>query len=89
MSAGSTSVVAGAGISFTITLTNQVSSQIIEWKTKEVLISKGSLEILPVGTSGIATVNITVPSVTQPDSLTFFIGDGGPGITTTVGVTTA
>ena len=89
VSVGATSVVAGAGISFTITLTNQVSSQIVEWNTKEVLISEGSLEILPVGTSGIATVNITVPSVTQPDSLTFFIGDGGPGITTSVGVTTA
>ena len=89
VSAGSTSVVAGAGISFTITLTNQAGSEFLNWETKEVLVSKGSLEILPVATIGIATVNITVPSVTQPDSLTFFIGDGGPGFTTTVGVTTA
>ena len=89
VSVGSTSVVAGAGISFTITLTNQGGTQVVEWETKESLISKGSVEIHPVATIGIATVTVTAPSVTQPDSLTFFIGDGGPGITTAVGVTTA
>ena len=85
VSAGSTSVVAGAGISFTITLTNLISEQVVNWQTEGCLNSLGSLEITPVGTTGIGTVNITTPSITIPDELSFTLSTG---INTSVGVTT-
>ena len=86
VSTGSTSVVAGAGISFTITLTNLISEQVVSWQTEGCLNSLGSLEITPVGTIGIGTVNITTPSITIPDELSFTLPT--TGINTSVGVTT-
>jgi len=68
VSAGAATVAAEGSINFTITLTNQASVQPVQWQTGGSLISSGSLEITPSGTTGISTVTITAPSVTIPDT---------------------
>ena len=88
VSAGATTVASEGSINFTITLTNQAYPQSVEWKTGGSLISSGSLEITPSGTTGVSTVTITVPSVTIPDTLSFNLVDKYIGISTSVGVTT-
>ena len=88
VSAGATTVASEGSINFTITLTNQASSQSVEWKTGGSLISSGSVEITPSGTTGVSTVAITAPSVTIPDTLSFNLLDQASGISTSVGVTT-
>ena len=88
VSAGATTVASEGSINFTITLTNQASSQSVEWKTGGSLISSGSVEITPSGTTGVSTVAITAPSVTIPDTLSFNLLGQAIGISTSVGVTT-
>ena len=88
VSAGAATVASEGSINFTITLTNQASSQSVEWKTGGSLISSGSVEITPSGTTGVSTVAITAPSVTIPDTLSFNLLDQASGISTSVGVTT-
>jgi hypothetical protein len=88
VSAGATTVASEGSINFTITLTNQASSQSVEWKTGGSLISSGSVEITPSGTTGVSTVAITAPSVTIPDTLSFNLLGQSSGISTSVGVTT-
>lgn len=85
VSAGATTVASEGSINFTITLTNQGSEQLVRWETGGSLISSGSLEITPSGTTGVSTVAITAPSVTIPDDLSFTLSTG---ISTSVGVTT-
>ena len=87
-SAGAATVASEGSINFTITLTNQASSQSVEWKTGGSLISSGSVEITPSGTTGVSTVAITAPSVTIPDTLSFNLAGQSSGISTSVGVTT-
>lgn len=88
VSAGATTVASEGSANFTITLTNQATPQSIEWETGGSLSSSGSLEIIPVGTTGISTVTITAPSVTSPDTLSFNLLGQATGISTSVGVTT-
>ena len=88
VSAGATTVASEGSINFTITLTNQGSEQLVRWKTGGSLISSGSVEITPSGTTGVSTVAITAPSVTIPDTLSFNLLDQASGISTSVGVTT-
>ena len=85
VSAGATTIASEGSVKFTITLTNQISEQLVNWQTEGCLNSLGSLEIIPVGTTGIATVNITAPLITIPDNLSFTLSTG---ISTSVGVTT-
>jgi hypothetical protein len=88
VSAGATTVASEGSINFTITLTNQGSEQLVRWETGGSLISSGSVEITPSGTTGVSTVAITAPSVTIPDTLSFNLLDQASGISTSVGVTT-
>ncbi len=88
VSAGATTVASEGSTNFTITLTNQATTQSVEWETVGSLSSSGSLEIIPVGTTGISTVTITAPSVTSPDTLSFNLLGQATGISTSVGVTT-
>ena len=72
VSAAATTVVAGAGISFTITLTNQVSSQDVQWTTNydyDGASSAGTMTIIPLGTTGIGTVTVGISSNWQSDNL--------------------
>jgi len=72
VSAAATTVVAGAGISFTITLTNQVLSQDLEWSTNydyDGTSSSGTMTITPVGTTGIGTVTVGISSNWESDNL--------------------
>ena len=85
VSAGATTVASEGSINFTITLTNLASEQSVQWETGGSLISSGSVEITPSGTTGVSTVAITAPSVTIPDELSFTLSTG---ISTSVGVTT-
>ena len=88
VSAGATTVASEGSINFTITLTNQGTEQLVRWETGGSLISSGSVEITPSGTTGVSTVAITAPSVTIPDTLSFNLLDQASGISTSVGVTT-
>ena len=88
VSAGATTIASEGSINFTITLTNQGSEQLVRWETGGSLISSGSVEITPSGTTGVSTVAITAPSVTIPDTLSFNIAGQSSGISTSVGVTT-
>jgi len=88
VSAGATTIASEGSINFTITLTNQGSEQLVRWETGGSLISSGSVEITPSGTTGVSTVAITAPSVTIPDTLSFNLLDQASGISTSVGVTT-
>ena len=88
VSAGATTVASEGSINFTITLTNQGSEQLVRWETGGSLISSGSVEITPSGTTGVSTVAITAPSVTIPDTLSFNLLGQDVGISTSVGVTT-
>ena len=88
VSAGATTVASEGSINFTITLTNQGSEQLVRWETGGSLISSGSVEITPSGTTGVSTVAITAPSVTIPDTLSFNLLGQATGISTSVGVTT-
>ena len=88
VSAGATTVASEGSINFTITLTNQGSEQLVRWETGGSLISSGSVEITPSGTTGVSTVAITAPSVTIPDTLSFNLAGQATGISTSVGVTT-
>ena len=87
VSAGATTVASEGNINFTITLTNQASSQPVQWETRGSLISVGSVDITPSGTTGVSTVTITAPLVTSSDTLSFNLVN--VGISTSVGVTTA
>tara|TARA_Y100001963_G_scaffold118901_1_gene165753 strand:+ start:3634 stop:4572 length:939 start_codon:yes stop_codon:yes gene_type:complete len=72
VSAAATTVVAGAGISFTITLTNQVNIQDVRWSTNydyDGASSVGTMTITPVGTTGIGTVTVGISSNWQSDNL--------------------
>ena len=86
VTASSSTSVIGSGVSFTVTLTNQGSEQDVEWQTSGPLLSTGTLTIIPVGTTGIGTVSLTIPSVDAPDILEFIIPRVAVGAT--VGVTT-
>jgi len=86
VTASSSTAVIGSGVSFTVTLTNQGSEQDVEWQTSGPLLSIGTLTIIPVGTTGIGTVSLTIPSVDAPDILEFIIPRVAVGAT--VGVTT-
>ena len=88
VSAGATTVASEGSINFTITLTNQGTEQLVRWETGGSLISSGSVEITPSGTTGVSTVAITAPSVTIPDTLSFNLAGQSSGISTSVGVTT-
>ena len=88
VSAGAATVASEGSINFTITLTNQGSEQLVRWETGGSLISSGSVEITPSGTTGVSTVAITAPSVTIPDTLSFNLAGQSSGISTSVGVTT-
>ena len=72
VSAAATTVVAGAGISFTITLTNQVDSQDVRWITNydyDGASSAGTMTIIPLGKTGIGTVTVGISSNWQSDNL--------------------
>ncbi len=71
VSAGATTVVAGAAISFTTTITNQVSPESVQWETSNAVVSAGTLEITPINTTGIGTVTVDVPSGIGPSDLRF------------------
>tara|TARA_Y100001963_G_scaffold119072_1_gene166028 strand:+ start:3599 stop:4522 length:924 start_codon:yes stop_codon:yes gene_type:complete len=86
VTASSSTAVIGSGVSFTVTLTNQGSEQDVEWQTSGPLLSTGTLTIIPVGTTGIGTVSLTIPSVDDPDILEFIISRVAVGAS--VGVTT-
>jgi len=94
VSAGATTIVAGAGISFTITLTNQAAPQDIQWLTDyehNSTSSSGSMTLTPVGTTGIGTVTVVGAAVTASDTLYLEVSSINSNInaSTTVGVTTA
>ena len=72
VSVAATTVVAGAGISFTITLTNQVDSQDVRWITNydyDGASSAGTMTIIPLGKTGIGTVTVGISSNWQSDNL--------------------
>ena len=94
VSVAATTVVAGAGISFTITLTNQVNIQDVRWITNydhDGASSVGTMTITPVGTTGIGTVTVGVASVTESDNLYLEVSLYNCPLqaSATVGVTTA
>ena len=93
VSAGATTIVAGAGISFTITLTNQASPQDIQWSTDyehNSTSSSGDMTLTPVGTTGIGTVNVVGAAVTTSDTLYLEVSsiNSTIGASASVGVTT-
>ena len=93
VSAAATTVVAGAGISFTITLTNQGSPQDLVWSTNydyDGASSSGTMTLTPVGTTGIGTVNVGVASDWQSDDLFLQIAIYNSSVqaSASVGVTT-
>ena len=94
VSAAATTIVAGAGISFTITLTNQASPQDIQWLTDyehNSTSSSGSMTLTPVGTTGIGTVTVVGAAVTVSDTLYLEVSSINSTIdaSASVGVTTA
>ena len=93
VSAGATTIVAGAGISFTITLTNQASPQDIQWSTDyehNSTSSSGDMTLTPVGTTGIGTVTVVGAAVTTSDTLYLEVSsiNSTIGASASVGVTT-
>ena len=93
VSAAATTVVAGAGISFTITLTNQGSPQDLVWSTNydyDGASSSGTMTLTPVGTTGIGTVNVGISSNWESDDLFFQIAISNSPVhaSASVGVTT-
>ena len=93
VSAGATTIVAGAGISFTITLTNQAAPQDIQWSTDyehNSTSSSGDMTLTPVGTTGIGTVNVVGAAVTTSDTLYLEVSsiNSTIGASASVGVTT-
>ena len=94
VSAAATTVVAGTGISFTITLTNQIDSQDVQWTTDydyPGAVSVGTMTITPVGTTGIGTVTVGISSNWQKDNLYLEVSIYNCPLqaSTSVGVTTA
>ena len=93
VSAGATTIVAGAGISFTITLTNQAAPQDIQWSTDyehNSTSSSGDMTLTPVGTTGIGTVTVVGAAVTTSDTLYLEVSsiNSTIGASASVGVTT-
>ena len=93
VSAAATTVVAGAGISFTVTLTNQGSPQDLVWSTNydyDGASSSGTMTLTPVGTTGIGTVNVGISSNWESDDLFFQIAISNSPVhaSASVGVTT-
>ena len=97
VSAAATTVLPGAGISFTINLTNQASPQDVQWETSYNyygLPSSGSMIINPVGTTGVGTVTVSVAStsiITTSDILSIDVWSQASTInaSASVGVITA
>ena len=95
VSAAATTVVAGADISFTITITNQISSQDIEWSTSysnyDGTSPSGTMTLTPVDATGIGTVTVGAASVTTSDTICLDVDLQIPPVHKSifVGVTTA
>jgi hypothetical protein len=86
LSASAASVSAGANIGFTITLTNQIVEQNVDWNSTGPGDASGTIAIVPTGTTGVGTVTYAIPSGVGISTLTFTLLQSG--ISTSVGVTT-